>query len=163
MSQGLFDLSGKIALVTGASRGLGAGMALALADAGADVAVHASEQPPLATEAAIKAKGRQARSFTANLAKREQADRLIPSVIAAFGVQLVYTNKTDPEVATIVREGDVVLMPAGYHPNVAAPGGQINFLWMMAANREDDDRLFGVVNVQSEFAAGGSGLDKGKK
>jgi len=70
---------------------------------------------------------------------------------------------TDPELATIVREGDVVLMPAGYHPNVAAPGGQINFLWMMAANREDDDRLFGVVNVQPEFAAGGSGLDKGKK
>jgi 5-deoxy-glucuronate isomerase len=81
----------------------------------------------------------------------------------AFGVQLVYTNRTDPEVATIVREGDVVLMPAGYHPNVAAPGGAINFLWMMAANREDDDRLFGVVNVQPEFAAGGSGLDKGKK
>jgi hypothetical protein len=34
---------------------------------------------------------------------------------------------------------------------------------MMAANREDEDRLFGVVNVQPEFAAGGSGLDKGKK
>ena len=50
-----------------------------------------------------------------------------------------------------------------YVKNVAAPGGQINFLWMMAANREDVDRLFGVVNVQPEFAAGGSGLDKGKK
>jgi 5-deoxy-glucuronate isomerase len=81
----------------------------------------------------------------------------------AFGVQLVYTDKSDPEVATIVRENDVVLMPAGYHPNVAAPGGQINFLWMMAANREDEDRLFGVVNVQPEFAAVGSGLDKGRK
>jgi len=77
----------------------------------------------------------------------------------AFGVQLVYTDKSDPEVATIVREGDVVLMPAGYHPNVAAPGGQINFLWMMAANREGEDRQFGVVNVQPEYAAGGSGLE----
>ena len=46
-----------------------------------------------------------------------------------------------------------MLMPQGYHPNVAAPGGAINFLWMMAANREDDDRQFGVVNVQPEFAA----------
>jgi 5-deoxy-glucuronate isomerase len=55
-----------------------------------------------------------------------------------------------------------VLMPAGYHPNVAAPGGQINFIWMMAANREDDDRQFGVVNVQPEFASGGSGLDPGR-
>ena len=93
----------------------------------------------------------------------EEAYLYIDMPAPAFGVQLVYTNKTDPEVATIVREGDVVLMPAGYHPNVAAPGGPINFLWMMAANREDDDRLFGVVNVQPEFAAGGSGLDKGRK
>ena len=93
----------------------------------------------------------------------EEAYLYIDMPAPAFGVQLVYTDKTNPEVATIVREGDVVLMPAGYHPNVAAPGGQINFLWMMAANREDDDRLFGVVNVQPEFAAVGSGLDKGKK
>jgi 5-deoxy-glucuronate isomerase len=93
----------------------------------------------------------------------EEAYLYIDMPAPSFGVQLVYTNRTDPEVATIVREGDVVLMPAGYHPNVAAPGGQINFLWMMAANREDDDRLFGVVNVQPEFAGGGSGLDKGKK
>jgi 5-deoxy-glucuronate isomerase len=80
----------------------------------------------------------------------------------SFGVQLVYTNPNEPELATIVHEGDIVLMPAGYHPNVAAPGGQINFIWMMAANREDDDRQFGVVNVQPEFAAGGSGLDPGR-
>jgi 5-deoxy-glucuronate isomerase len=93
----------------------------------------------------------------------EEAYLYIDMPAPAFGVQLVYTNRTDPEVATIVREGDVVLMPAGYHPNVAAPGGPINFLWMMAANREDDDRLFGVVNVQPEFAAAGSGLDKGRK
>jgi len=81
----------------------------------------------------------------------------------AFGVQLVYTNPQEPEVATIVREGDVVLMPAGYHPNVAAPGGSINFLWMMAANREDADRQYGVVNVQPEFAAMGSGLEAARE
>jgi 5-deoxy-glucuronate isomerase len=80
----------------------------------------------------------------------------------SFGVQLVYTNPHEPELATIVHEGDIVLMPKGYHPNVAAPGGQINFIWMMAANREDDDRQYGVVNVQPEFAAMGSGLDKGR-
>jgi 5-deoxy-glucuronate isomerase len=77
----------------------------------------------------------------------------------AFGVQLVYTNPREPELATIVREGDIVLMPQGYHPNVAAPGHPINFLWMMAANQEDVDRQYGVVNVQPEFAAMGSGLD----
>jgi 5-deoxy-glucuronate isomerase len=80
----------------------------------------------------------------------------------SWGIQLVYTNPTAPELAVVVREGDVVLMPGGYHPNVAAPGGSINFLWMMAAHREGVDRQFGVVNVQPEYAAGGSGLDRGR-
>lgn len=80
----------------------------------------------------------------------------------SFGVQLVYTNPQEPELATIVRQDDVILMPAGYHPNVAAPGGAINFVWMMAANREDDDRQFGVVNVQPDFKTTASGLDPGR-
>ena len=77
----------------------------------------------------------------------------------AFGIQLVYTEPTRPEFATVVRDGDAVLMPAGYHPNVAAPGHSINFIWMMAAHREVEDRLFGVVNVQPGFDQGGSGLE----
>jgi 5-deoxy-glucuronate isomerase len=77
----------------------------------------------------------------------------------AWGIQLVYTNPTEPELAVVVREGDCVVMPAGYHPNVAAPGGSIGFLWMMAAHRETEDRQFGVVNVQPEYAAAGSGLE----
>ena len=92
----------------------------------------------------------------------EEAYLYINMPAPGFGVQLVYANPREPELATIVREGDVVLMPQGYHPNVAAPGGAINFLWMMAATREDVDRQFGVVNVQPEFASGGSGLDPGK-
>jgi 5-deoxy-glucuronate isomerase len=89
----------------------------------------------------------------------EEAYLFIDMPAPAFGVQFVYTNPEKPELVQIVREGDVVLMPQGYHPNVAAPGGQINFLWMMAAIREGEDRKYGVVNVQPEFAAGGSGLE----
>ena len=80
-----------------------------------------------------------------------------------WGIQLVYTNRSEPELVQVVHEGDVVLMPQGYHPNVAAPGSHINFLWMMAANREGDDRQFGVVNVQPEYASGGSGLEASQK
>ncbi|HMQ02933.1 MAG TPA: 5-deoxy-glucuronate isomerase [Pyrinomonadaceae bacterium] len=80
-----------------------------------------------------------------------------------WGIQLVYTDRNEPELVQVVREGDVVLMPQGFHPNVAAPGGSINFLWMMAANREGVDRQFGVVNVQPEYAAGGSGLEASQK
>jgi 5-deoxy-glucuronate isomerase len=92
----------------------------------------------------------------------EEAYLYIDMPAPAFGVQFVYTDKTTPELAVMVREGDVVLMPNGYHPNVAAPGGSINFLWMMAANRETEDRLFGVVNVHPDFTQSGSGLEAGR-
>jgi 5-deoxy-glucuronate isomerase len=81
----------------------------------------------------------------------------------AFGVQMVYTEPDKPEFVRIVRDGDAVLMPAGYHPNVAAPGHSINFIWMMAAHREREDRLFGVVNVQPGFDQKGSGLEASRK
>lgn len=77
----------------------------------------------------------------------------------AFGVQLVYGGAEQSELAQIVRDGDAVVMPAGYHPNVAAPGHGINFIWMMAAHVEVADRLFGVVNVEPGFAGSGSGLE----
>lgn len=89
----------------------------------------------------------------------EEAYLYIDMPAPAFGIQMVYTDFQKPEMVQIVREGDVVLMPKGNHPNVAAPGGQINFLWMMAANRESIDRQFGVVNVQPEFDKGSSGLE----
>jgi 5-deoxy-glucuronate isomerase len=89
----------------------------------------------------------------------EEAYLYIDMPAPQWGIQMVYTDLNEPELVEVVREGDVVIMPQGYHPNVAAPGGSINFLWMMAANREGADRQFGVVNVQPEYAAKGSGLE----
>jgi 5-deoxy-glucuronate isomerase len=80
----------------------------------------------------------------------------------AYGIQLVYNNTEYPELVTVVRDGDAVLMPSGYHPNVSVPGHRICFLWAMAAHREADDRQFGVVNVQPEFNQQGSGLEAGR-
>ncbi len=81
----------------------------------------------------------------------------------AYGIQLVYNNTEYPELVTVVRDGDAVLMPAGYHPNVAVPGHRIAFLWAMAAHREVEDRQFGVVNIQPGFQTGRSGLEVGRK
>ena len=81
----------------------------------------------------------------------------------SFGIQLVYNETDYPELVTVVRDGDAVLMPSGYHPNVSVPGHRICFLWAMAAHREVEDRQFGVVNVQPGFGAGGSGLESSKK
>jgi 5-deoxy-glucuronate isomerase len=89
----------------------------------------------------------------------EEAYLYIDMPAPAWGLQLVYTDPHRPELIVAVREGDVVVMPRGYHPNVAAPGGSIAFLWMMAAHCEVADREFGLVNVQPEYAEGGSGLE----
>jgi len=81
----------------------------------------------------------------------------------AYGIQLVYNDTEYPELVTVVRDGDAVLMPSGYHPNVSVPGHRIAFLWAMAAHREVEDRQFGVVNIQPGFGGGGSGLESGRK
>jgi 5-deoxy-glucuronate isomerase len=80
----------------------------------------------------------------------------------SFGVQLVYTELAEPEFLGIVREGDAVVMPRGFHPNVSAPGHSIKFLWMMAAHREVEDRQFGVVTVQPGFDLQGTGLESSR-
>jgi 5-deoxy-glucuronate isomerase len=54
-------------------------------------------------------------------------------------------------------------MPKGFHPNVSVPGHPINFVWMMAAHREVEDRQFGVVTVQPGFDQAGSGLEASRK
>jgi 5-deoxy-glucuronate isomerase len=81
----------------------------------------------------------------------------------AFGVQFVYDDTQSPEFAGVVRDGDAVIMPRGYHPNVSIPGHPIHFVWLMAARREVEDRVFGVVNVQPDFRQGGSGLEAGRR
>jgi len=80
----------------------------------------------------------------------------------AYGIQLVYNNTQYPELVTVVRDGDAVLMPNGYHPNVSIPGHRIAFLWAMAAHREVTDRRFGLVNIQPGFDRDGSGLESGR-
>jgi 5-deoxy-glucuronate isomerase len=69
----------------------------------------------------------------------------------AFGLQLLYDDTGYPELVVPVREGDAVLMPRGYHPNVSIPGHKICYLWAMAAHREKVDRKLGMANVQAEF------------
>jgi 2-deoxy-D-gluconate 3-dehydrogenase len=74
-----FRLEGKVALVTGASRGLGAAMAAALAEAGADVILTARGDLA-ATRAAVEKAGRKAYVFQADQASRASLDRLIAAL-----------------------------------------------------------------------------------
>jgi 5-deoxy-glucuronate isomerase len=70
----------------------------------------------------------------------------------SFGLQLVYTDGISAAEVEVVRDGDAVLLPEGYHPNVAIPGSTLNFVWIMAAHREVVDRKWGVVQVDSRYA-----------
>jgi 2-deoxy-D-gluconate 3-dehydrogenase len=71
-----FRLFGKTALVTGASRGLGAAMALALAEAGADVICHGNTNLPRDTCEAIERLGRKSLAIQADLSQPGQAEQL---------------------------------------------------------------------------------------
>jgi len=81
----------------------------------------------------------------------------------AYAIQLVYNDTQYPELITAVRDGDAVLIPSGYHPNVSVPWHRVVFLWAMAAHREKEFRQFGVVNVQPDFGQSGSGLEASRK
>jgi len=80
-------LSGKVALVTGGSRGIGAASARALADEGADVAISyvASPEKAEAVVAELKAKGVKARAFKADQASSVEVEQLVKDVAKQFG------------------------------------------------------------------------------
>jgi 2-dehydro-3-deoxy-D-gluconate 5-dehydrogenase len=87
-----FRLDGKVALVTGASAGLGAAVAAALAEAGADVACHGNTRAPDATCALVEAAGRRCLGVTGDLSDRETPGRLVPRVLEEFGRLDVLVN-----------------------------------------------------------------------
>jgi 2-dehydro-3-deoxy-D-gluconate 5-dehydrogenase len=87
----LFRLDGLVAIVTGASRGLGSAMAVALAEAGADVALVARGDMS-AIEAAVRRAGRRALAVPADLSDRTAADAILGSVLSVFGHADVLVN-----------------------------------------------------------------------
>ena len=83
----MFSLKGKVALVTGSSRGIGRGIALALAEAGADVIINCMGNVAAAEEAAekISAMGRKALVVKANVSEADQVKELFDKIMAEFG------------------------------------------------------------------------------
>src|ERR1700688_5221616 len=80
-----FQLSGKNALVTGSRRGLGPAIAVALAEAGANVGCHGRDPNPGTTCDAISAAGRKTFYFSADLADPNSCTALFEKTIAAYG------------------------------------------------------------------------------
>lgn len=97
-----FSLEGKVALVTGANTGLGQGIAVALAQAGADIAA-AGISPPTDTEARVKALGRRFVSIEANLTSIEPVPRLLRETLDGLGGVDILVNN-----AGLIRRADAV-------------------------------------------------------
>ncbi|MBI4629192.1 MAG: SDR family oxidoreductase [Candidatus Rokubacteria bacterium] len=110
------DLAGTVALVTGASRGLGRAIALALAEAGADLALTARSRDDLEqTAAAAAARGVRTEAFTADMTQERDIQALVRATLAAFGRIDVLVNNAGaagpekPVLELEARDWDEVL------------------------------------------------------
>jgi len=87
-----FKLDGRVALVTGAATGLGRAIAVALAEAGADLACHGNTRSADATCEAVTKVGRKAFAVTGDLSDRETPRRLVERTIAHYGQVDILVN-----------------------------------------------------------------------
>lgn len=88
-----FSLKGKVAIVTGASRGIGKAIALAFGDAGADVVCASRTLEALeSTAQEIRAKGRRALAVPTDTSKKEDIDNMVARTIKEFGTVDILVN-----------------------------------------------------------------------
>ncbi|QKK31746.1 SDR family oxidoreductase [Rhizobium indicum] len=139
-------LKGKVVLVTGGSRGLGAATAEALADQGADVAISyvASDEKAEAVVETLRARGVRARAIQSDQADMAAAKPLVDKVVAYFGKLDILVNNAaiavqgktvdDPDLDTVNldRQWQINVMGAVATTRAAAPvlsdGGRIIFI-----------------------------------
>ncbi len=105
VSPDIFSLSGKVALVTGGSRGIGKAIAVGLARFGADVAVTSRKLPDLEEVAKeIQKLGRKSMAVATHVGRTEEINSLIPKVVDAFGrIDILVNNAgTNPTMAQAI-------------------------------------------------------------
>ncbi len=145
----IFDLSGKKAIVTGGSRGLGAAMALALARAGADLIIVARGEEELAARAERlrELSGREVTPVTADLTRLEDIERMVATAMAQWGqidilVNNAGYNRPQPAVEFTEENWDKTL-------NINLKG---LFFTAQAVAREMIKRRYGkIININSQM------------
>jgi NAD(P)-dependent dehydrogenase (short-subunit alcohol dehydrogenase family) len=106
MTTKLFDLTGKVALVTGGSKGLGKAMARGLAEAGADVVISSRHEDELRTALndILAGTGRRGDYVVADLSRRSEADRLARTALEKMGRIDVLINNAGTNVPQPIDE-----------------------------------------------------------
>lgn len=140
-------LSGKVALVTGASRGIGRAIAIHLAEAGADVVVNyaGSEQAAEEVVRHIQSLGRKAMKVRADVGNAAEADELIKQTLEAFGKIDILVNN-----AGITRDNLIMRMKEEEFDQVIHTNLKGVFNCLKAATRPMMKQRYGrIVNISS--------------
>jgi 2-deoxy-D-gluconate 3-dehydrogenase len=143
----LFDLDGKAAVVTGASTGLGMGMTLGLASAGADVLlVDHVESEEVARK--VRAMGRHAATFTVDLMQMTSIGAVVEKAVAEFGKIDILVNN-----AGIIRRAPALEFTEKDWDDVMLLNSKTTFFLAQAAARDMVKRKYGkIINVASLLA-----------
>src|SRR5258706_8194567 len=150
------DLTGKVALVTGGSRGIGRAIALALAEAGADVAVNYREQAAQAdaVAAGVRAVGRRALAVAADVSDGSAVGGLIRTVAAGLGAIDILINNA----GLALHRGLDDLTEADFDRTIAI-NLKSAFLCTQAVLPGMRARRWGrIVNISSGAARGAGGF-----
>jgi 3-oxoacyl-[acyl-carrier protein] reductase len=142
----IVDLSEQTALVTGASRGIGKAIALALAGAGAKVACVARNVEKLnETVEAIRAAGGTAEVFACDVTSGEAVDKLLDDVVAKWGKLHILVNN-----AGVTRDTLVPRMSDDDWDTVLNTNLRGAFLFVRAASRQMMSQRYGrIINIAS--------------
>jgi NAD(P)-dependent dehydrogenase (short-subunit alcohol dehydrogenase family) len=145
-----FDLTSKVALITGGGRGLGRTFATALASAGADVAVAGRTRSDLdATVAAVNACGRKSLCITADVTDPEQVESMLAATVERFGHVDILVNNAGINIRKPVLEYGLEDWDAVMSLNLRG-----YFMVAKAVGRHMVERGYGrVINVTSILGA----------
>jgi NAD(P)-dependent dehydrogenase (short-subunit alcohol dehydrogenase family) len=149
----LFDLTGKVALVTGGSRGLGLEMATALGEAGASVVITARREQWLTPAAeGLKAKGLTVLAVTCDVANPEQVNAAVRATIDRFGRLDILVNNAGITWGEAVETMDVAKWRQVFETNATG-----TFLMSQAAGNEMQRLGNGgsIINITSVAGIGG--------
>jgi 2-deoxy-D-gluconate 3-dehydrogenase len=141
----MFNLAGKVAVVTGATRGIGQQLAIALAEAGADLALLQREPEHQGTKAVIESLGRGCIVVPCDLAHMDQVKQAIPAVISHFGKVDILVNN-----AGVQRRAPAVEFAETDWDDVLQVNLKAVWLLCQAAGRHMTERRQGkIINLAS--------------
>jgi 2-dehydro-3-deoxy-D-gluconate 5-dehydrogenase len=147
MDSQLFNLTGKVALVTGGSTGLGQGMALGLAAAGADIAL-VDHVTSIETQVMIEKLGRRAITMEADLMKMESIPMVVEKTIATFGRIDILVNN-----AGIIRRTPAIEFSEKDWDDVMTLNAKTVFFLSQAVAKDMMTRGYGkIINIASLLA-----------